>query len=145
MSRNFRCGFPFFFASLCALLALSCGKNSDVPDNVPVSGKVTVDGDPVTAGQVSYIPYDKEQKTGGMSAGQIDSSGGYVIYTAGNSGAPPGRYKVTVTPSMVPSGDMKMPSIPFNPKYSDASKTPLIINVTAGAAAGTYDLKLTKK
>lgn len=132
-------------ASMCALLTLSCAKkDADVPDTVPVSGKVTVDGQPVTGGNVSFLPFDKEQKTGAMCAGQIDPTGAYVIYTGGKDGAPPGRYKVTVTPSMVPTGNNKMPSSPFNVKFSDPSKTTLIVTVSAGAAPGAYDLKLTK-
>jgi hypothetical protein len=115
-----------------------------MPDTVPVSGKVTIDGQPLTAGQVSFIAFDKQEKGGGMSSGQIDPTGGYVIHTGGKEGVPPGRYKVTVTPSMMPSGDNKMPSVPFNPKFTDASKTTLIVNVSANASPGAYDLKLTK-
>jgi hypothetical protein len=111
---------------------------------VPVQGKVTIDGQPVTSGQVSYLPTDQESK-GGMSAGQIGSEGEYIIYTAGKAGAPPGKYKVTVTPSMVPAeGAKKMPSTPFNSRYSDVKKTPLTKEVTSTPAPGAYDLKLTR-
>jgi hypothetical protein len=124
---------------------LSCSKkNADVPDTVPVSGKVTADGQPVSGGNVSFLAFDKEQKTGAMIAGQIDSTGGYVLFTGGKEGAPPGRYKVTVSPSMMPTGDNKMPTMPFNTKFSDALKTPLVVTVSANAPPGTYDLKLTK-
>ncbi len=132
---------------LLACLAISaCGKSGPaLGELAPVSGKVTVDGNPVTSGNVSLIPIDKSTESGGgFSAGEIDSSGGYVIHTAGKKGAPIGRYKATISASMIPTGDNKMPVTPFNMKYTNQSKTPLIVNVEANPAAGAYDLKLTK-
>jgi hypothetical protein len=131
---------------LCLLVLLStpllagCGSSVAV---VPVTGKVTVDGQPLTAGQVSLVPL--EAKPGAVaSAGAIDANGDYVIYTGGKTGAPPGKYKVTVTPAMLPSGDNKKPVIPFNQKFGDATKTTLSIDVVSSPAPGAYDLKLTK-
>ena len=145
MKRILSRGQVCLLVSICAVLSLGCPKkDGEVPDTVPVSGTVTVDGQPVTAGQVSFVAFDKEQKVGGICAGQLDPSGGYVLYTGGKEGAPPGRYKVTVAPSMMPTGDSKMPSMPFNMKFADAAKTTLIVTVAANAAPGTYDLKLTK-
>jgi hypothetical protein len=135
-------------------LASSCGKQ--LPPMAEVSGKVTIDGQPVTGGQVTFIPdvpnpNDEGAKgqavapSAGMSAGQIDSSGQYKIYTAGKAGAPLGKYKVTVTPSMVPTGDAsKAPQTAYNAIFSDANKTPLRKEVVASPSAGAYDLKLTK-
>jgi hypothetical protein len=131
----------YLFLAICALLTLGCGKGNDaIPDTVPVSGKVTVDGQPVTEGQVSFLPFDKEQITGAQCTGKIDASGGYVMYTGGKSGVPAGRYKVTITPVMVPTTTNKMPTVPFDKKFSDVSKTSLIMNVPGS----DYDLKLTK-
>jgi hypothetical protein len=128
---------------LSATALPGCGGSSIAV--VPVQGKVTVDGQPVTSGQVSYVPTGQETPTGDISAGQIGSDGSYTIYTAGKAGAPPAKYKVTVTPSMVPvQGATKMPSTPFNEKYTQAQKTPLAVEVTANPAPGAYDLKLTK-
>jgi len=138
MNRIFSSVCLFCFIAIFTTLAVGCNKNDAVPETTPVSGKVTVDGEPVTAGNVSYLPYDKEQKTGAMSAGTIDATGGYVIYTGGKQGVPPGRYKVTVSPSMVPTGNK--PSMPFDKKYADQNKTDLIITVTSS----NYDLKLKK-
>jgi hypothetical protein len=105
-----------------------------------------VDKEAVTSGQVSLIPQSTEEgKTVPPSSGQIDSSGNYEIFTGGKPGAPLGKYKVMVTPSMVPMpGAKSMPTTPYNEKYRQANKTTLEINVTEGAAAGAYDLKLTK-
>jgi len=125
------------------LLVVGCGKSSIKVE--PVRGKVTVDGQPVTSGQVSLLPTTQDKDTGNLSAGTIDTSGEYKIFTAGKEGAPAGKYKVTVTPSMVPmTGATTAPTTPFNAKYRDAKTTPLEINVVANPAAGAYDLKLTK-
>jgi hypothetical protein len=134
-----------------------CGKKT--PPLAPVSGKVTVAGQPLTSGQVSLIldvgnpAQEKEKKTegefatmtGSPSTGQIGSDGTYKIFTSGKEGAPLGKYKVTVTPSMMPSSDPKKPPpVGFNRSYGDPKNTPLKFEVVASPAAGTYDLKLNK-
>jgi hypothetical protein len=134
---------------LGAALAAGCGGSS--VKLVPVSGKVTVGGQPVTSGQVSFLPVTEGEgvnaKASAGSApalGQIEPSGEYKLFTNGKEGAPPGKYKVTVTPSMVPSGGTKAPTTPYNAKFSDVKQTPLNKEVVSGAAAGAYDLALTK-
>ena len=135
---------------VCLGLASGCGKN--LPPMSPVSGKVTVNGQPLTAGQVALIPdvgiptqeNTKDQPpTVGLSAGTIGSDGTYKIFTAGKEGAPAGKYRASVTPSMIPSGDGKAPPSGFNPQFSNDRSTPLKIEVPS-TAAGAYDLKLPK-
>jgi hypothetical protein len=128
----------FFFTTGCGPKAVSLA---------PVSGKITVDNQPVTAGQVTLVPLGDTGKMAGksnLSAGTIDSSGVYTIYTDGRSGAPLGKYKVTVTPSMVPTGAKEAPTTPFNAKYTDVAKTDAQIEVIDNAPPGKYDLKLSK-
>lgn len=143
----FRCLFPIRIGAFVIGLTLivGCGKKggADMPDTVPVSGKITVDGEPVTEGLVTLAPFDKEQKTGGTPSGKIDPSGGYVLYTNGREGAAPGRYKVMVSRSTMPTGDKK-PTTPFNSKFSNDKTSPLMITVKENPAPGDYDLKLTK-
>jgi hypothetical protein len=127
------------------VLAPGCNKSPKVL-LASVKGKVTVDGQAVTSGQVSLIPVDATtgKEAPGPYAGKIESSGEYTIYTGGKEGAPLGRYKVTVTPPMLPSPDGKPPSAPFNRKFMESTKTTLTYEVVANAEAGRYDLKLTK-
>ena len=123
-------------------LAGGCGGPPPVV-TVPVSGKVTVDGQPATTGQVSFL--NVEDKTGaGLCAGTIGANGEYQVFTDGKPGAPVGKYKVTVTPSMVPQAGGPPPAPPYNARYSNSQATPLTIEVKSSAAAGAYDLKLTK-
>jgi hypothetical protein len=111
----------------------------------PVSGKVTLDGQTVTSGQVSFLTADAKATPGvGTSGGTIDSSGQYTIYTSGKAGAPLGTYKVTVSPSTVPTpGATSMPT-PFGAKYQDIKTTPFTFEVINNPEPGRYDLKLTK-
>jgi hypothetical protein len=129
---------------LCFGLASGCSKTK-VP-LAPVSGKVTVDNQPVTSGQISLIPLERTAESkAGMSAGTIDSSGNYTISTGGRPGAPLGRYKVTVSPVMVPpEGATGPPTAPYNNSYQNANSSTLEIEVVKDPAEGRYDLRLTK-
>src|SRR2546428_630320 len=120
---------------VCVCFVLGC-KPSDGVKKLPVSGNVTVDGQAVTSGQVTLHPQSTEKGAGSAVSGPIDSSGKYTI----GGGAPAGKYKATVTPSMMPSPDGKPPTSPYNAKFGDSKKTPLEIEVVASPAAGAYDL-----
>jgi hypothetical protein len=128
-----------------AVLLPGCGTSVKT---VPVSGKVTLDNQPLTGGQVTLVPTTTPEKADAAAVfmvGTIDSSGTYKISTGGKDGAPVGKYKVTVNPPMMPmSPDAKGPSLDFDKQYTDAKTTPLEITVSDSPAAGAYDLKLTK-
>jgi hypothetical protein len=139
MNRSASVWVCLFVAGVC--FAPGCGKSVKL---VPVSGKVTLGNQPVSGGQVTLIP-DKEGATPGLITGNIDSSGNYKILTNGKDGAPLGKYKVTVTPSMMPSMDPKKgPPRPFPEIYGDPRKTTLSIEVVENPAPGAYDLKMQK-
>ena len=124
-----------------ALLALvGCSGGDTVPPLSPVKGSVTVDGKPVTSGAVTFYPVAADPNHRYASpTGQIDSAGTYELFTSGQPGAPAGKYKVTVNPSMVPTqGAKSLPKAPFDEKYRQEKKTPLQVDVPAAS----YDLKL---
>jgi len=111
----------------------------------PVAGKVTVAGQPLTSGQVTLTAVSTDGKALGLISGNIESDGSYKIRTNNKDGAPLGKYKVTVTPSMMPaSGGQKGPAVSFNPAYMDPSKTRLAFEVIDSPEPGRYDLKLSK-
>jgi hypothetical protein len=126
------------------LLAVG-GCGTGLPPLLPVSGKATVDGQPLTGGNVALISQtaEKDSKVP-PSVGQIDANGNYEIYTGGRVGAPAGKYKVVVTPPTMPTEKGGAPKLPFPKLYSDAKRTTLSIEVTPNAAAGAYELKLKK-
>lgn len=76
---------------LATILVISgCGNQNGLVD---VSGAVTLDGEPLTTGQIKFFPED-----GRPASGPIDSEGRYTLTTyEPGDGAKPGNYDVTVT------------------------------------------------
>jgi hypothetical protein len=133
-----------------------CGDKSGVGKVVPVSGKVTVAAQPLTAGTVTFVPDAAKGNTSKFQPfGMLDKNGKYQLHTEGKEGAPPGWYKVTIS-TMVPpgsevpapskSGENKMaePSVNIDPKYISAETTPISLEVKEDSNAGDYDIKLIK-
>src|SRR4051812_344013 len=82
-----------------ALPAFGCG-DGGVGKTHPVSGKVTVNGQPlvVKSAVVLFKPNAAKGNTSSFEpTGTVDSSGNYTLYTKTKRGAPPGWYKVLVT------------------------------------------------
>lgn len=77
-------------AAFAAMLVVAsgCGGTYDAS----VSGVVTLDGTPLTRGQVAYYPVS----AGPPGIGRIDESGRYAINTGREEGLPSGQYQVTV-------------------------------------------------
>lgn len=82
--------------ALAAVLAVSagCGGIGDARSGlVQVTGKVTIDGTPLTSGMISFIP---AQGTEAFNS-PIDATGNYSLAASPSSpGALPGEYKVIV-------------------------------------------------
>jgi hypothetical protein len=138
-----------FTTTLCLVVALvaGCGDKSTLGTLHDVSGKVTIDGNPMTGGSVRFVPDKSKGNQGGHEpVGVIGSDGTYTLSTAGKTGAPPGWYKVTVA-----SGDIPESSKPFaaksalNPRYNSPEFTDLNVEVVSSPKSGAYDLKLSSK
>src|SRR5438128_1071777 len=112
----------------CGLLALAgCGSRFKL---LPVAGKVTVDGEPLTHFRLSFVPdVDKGNTTPVACGARINEQGEYDVRTLavqasdGGSGVPLGWYKVIV---VILPGD---PEPNFDGKYTDVNKTPLSVEV----------------
>lgn len=78
---------------LAALLASSAGCSDGLPERVPVSGTVTIDGAPLTRGSIMFI-----SQGGRPAGGGIDSQGHFELscYEQGD-GATLGLHHVKVT------------------------------------------------
>jgi hypothetical protein len=132
--------FSRFAVFLCAwgLVALpGCGAGPAVGPCVPVRGKVTLGGKPLVGGSVTLIPLEGEGNRP-RPEGTIDTQGMYSVRTAGKEGAPPGKYRATLTTG----GEDKAQEALFDPRYSHWEKSPLIIQVSENPPAGAYDLPL---
>src|SRR5262245_17864253 len=81
----------------CGLvLALGCGSQRVVP----VSGTVTMDGQPLAGAEISFAPIAKEGaiEAGPGSAGKTDKEGKFTLKTIkGESGAIPGKHRVAIS------------------------------------------------
>jgi hypothetical protein len=147
MCQCFRQSYAAATFLAAGLICLSgCTTEPPLPPLFPVKGKVTVDKEAVKGGQVQLVADkpDPEGKTP-PSSGQINESGEYEIFTGGKAGAPKGKYKVGVSPPMMPmEGSKAAPKAPYNEKYRTPLNSGLTIDVTESAKEGAYDLKLTK-
>lgn len=64
-----------------------------------VVGMVTLDGNAVPSGQISYVP----TKGGPQAYAVIDNSGGYELFTGREAGLPAGEYKVSIVARKPPA------------------------------------------
>src|SRR5262245_33590521 len=80
---------------LLGVLPIGCGKRELTL--YPVSGRVTLDGQPLTKGAVAFHgDADGGNPTQHIAIGEINSEGRYELVTIGRPGAAPGAYKVLV-------------------------------------------------
>lgn len=139
-------------ATLC-LAPLGCGKGYAGGNLAPVSGAVTLDGQPAAGIIVLFSPTDATGGQGGM--GTTDANGQYELKTRGEfAGVVPGHYKVTCVKYVLPNGS-PLPDDPnfsmatsgakqtLPAKYSDPQRT--ILSATVPAAGAAVPLELTSK
>ena len=134
------------FLAACLICLSGCTTDSALPPLFPVKGKVTVDKEAVKGGQIQLLA-EKPDPDGKIppSSGQISEGGEYEIFTGGKAGAPKGKYKVGVSPPMVPAQGAKAPpKTAYNEKFRNPQTSGLVIEVTESAKEGAYDLPLTK-
>ncbi len=123
-----------------ALMAVAIGCGPGGPATVPVTGKITIGGQPANNVSISFIP----ETAGAPTASGTANNGTYTLYTGvdGKPGAVVGKYKVTLAAqgasdeAAYRSG--KAPgtgSLPFPAEYADPTKTPLTKEVTASGGA----------
>jgi hypothetical protein len=135
-------------ARLCGILCLilaGCGSGGE--QLTPVAGKVTLDGQPLASGAVSFQPdASKGNTTKHIPLGNLDAQGNYRLMSADKTGAPLGWYKVAVTAQQPidPQNPYAPPKHIINPKFSDANTSGFSVEVVAKPAAGAYDFQVVK-
>lgn len=81
--------FRILVISIAGSLLAGCGSGIEV---APVTGHVTLDGQPVTRGEITFFPAE-----GPPALGAIQADGVYAVSTAGaGEGAVPGHHLVTI-------------------------------------------------
>jgi hypothetical protein len=105
-------------------MAIGCGDRR--PDRVPVSGKVLIDGQPVTRGNIKFVP-----SHGRPSFGTIGPDGQFTLTCYdGNDGALPGTHRVQVDANRAIS-EKKMEI--FTPKqYADFRTSGIEVEISNG-------------
>jgi hypothetical protein len=132
----------WFLGVLGLLVPVLAGCGDGLGTLHPVSGSVTLDGEPLKDAQLSFVPdTEKGNKTTASVFGKV-TDGKYTLTTKDRPGAPAGHYKVSVL-TQYPGG-------PENPVvllkiYSDPGKSGLKVEVVEKPSPGAYDLKLTSK
>jgi hypothetical protein len=135
-----------WLAGLAVLAAVGCATEK-LPEYHAVTGRVTLAGQPLTSGSVSYRsvdPGNTEQPTG-----VIDPQGQYTLYTQQRPGAPPGKYRVIVfaneglreRPGTAAPG---LPKSLISRRFQNPKTTPLERTVQPSAPPAHYDLEVTK-
>jgi hypothetical protein len=119
-------------------LLAGCGRSA-----ATVSGKVTLDGQPLTKGEIAFYPGEN----GALVLGSIDGNGNYTLSTGTAKGLAPGKYQVTIVANDVLEPTQKfaspVPKLITPAKYSTASTSGLTAEVTAGSNTKNFDLKST--
>jgi hypothetical protein len=111
-----------------------------------VSGTVTLDGNPVPCGTVTFYP----QVSGPAAYARILENGSYSVHTGREEGLPAGEYAVTVSanePSTIKqtaSGGPPPPGKPITPMwYRSKESSGLKFNIAAGS--NEINLELTSQ
>lgn len=139
-------------ATVVALALASPGCKPAGPDVHPVTGKLTIDGQPAQNVQIALYPAGG---SGQMATGRVDAGGGFSLVTGnkGAKGAMVGKYKVVLTPieessmeadaARYASGKGKPPTPPkaeFPKEYLSAESSPKEVEVKPGP--NTIDIAL---
>lgn len=146
-----------FGGCLCVLM-LTTGCGSDTPQLVPVSGSVTLDGQPLAGATVIFHP---QVAAGGDTSTQViesraitadDGTFKLINIHDGSKGAMTGHHKVTVTKLVMKDGTVIPPDTDLailgpNVKevvpqlYTDTTKTTLTAEIADGGSEIFLDLK----
>ncbi len=141
------CKFIPWIGVITAASLIGCS-SKEGGDLIPVSGRIVLPDGPIAGIGVSFWPdASKGNTTQHVPTGSTDAEGKYELRSGNQKGAPPGWYKVVLTPpSPEPvGGSMPKPTPPpFANKYLDIASTDLQVEVKSGAAPETYDLKVEK-
>lgn len=129
--------------ALAALALVGCGGGSQ-DQGVTVTGTVTIDGQPLPAGQVVFeIPNSTEQRIGGIDNGKFEVKGVPVgkVRAAVRTSMLAGRFAAEQNFASKAGGKAEKPTfIPVPLKYEDVGKANLEFDIAPGKPV-TIELK----
>jgi hypothetical protein len=127
------CAYWFVLAALLLSSCSGCGSDTGpfMGQTVPVKGKVTFKGKPLTQGEIVFEPADG---FGREAHGKIQEDGTFELTTfKTGDGAVPGTHRVAV------SGTSKKDAVPI--KYKDTNSSKMEVEVLEGKGELIVDLK----
>jgi hypothetical protein len=114
-------------AAMLLVLLAGCGGNQ--PTLVPVTGKVTMAGQPLTAGSIIFHPDSANSFQDDKPSSLLQIDGSFTLQTFPfGEGVPPGKYKVTLAPELA--------SRIGRPQFADPLKTPWSVEIPAEGLSG---------
>jgi hypothetical protein len=129
-------------AILVAFLAFAGGCGSSGPPIVSVSGKVTLDGMPLTEGVISFI-----SKSGHVSSAPIASDGTFQLVSQYGKGIPLDGYSVSILPrqeldptKISMAGNTVKTNSRLPMKYQNPAISGLTANVNGSSSKFTFNL-----
>jgi hypothetical protein len=135
----------FWFVLLLAT-ALGCGGGRKV---APVSGKVTMNGQPLAGAMISFQPDVDSYEDAPGSTGKTNDKGEYALTAStGESGARVGKHKVLINLWATKPGAKDAPTERGGPpledkvprRYNDATELTFTVS-SAGSSNADFDLK----
>lgn len=109
---------------------------------VPVKGKVTIDGRPVTTGTVFFQPVDVAQGRPARSA--LAADGSYAAASLDNDqGIVPGEYKVSLMPPAAEAANPAMQDL-IPAKYRNPDTSGLSLTVPDRGGPIVFDIEMRK-
>lgn len=119
-------------------LCLGCGETMPAS----VSGKASIDGQPLTSGKVAFHPIG----AGTIAYGTINSSGNYQLSTGTTPGIAPGEYTATVVvngpmPDYGPTAPVPAAPLLSPVKYASKQSSDLRFSVNQGSNTINLELK----
>lgn len=136
------------FLPVAALLvaATGCGAKQDGFDYQPVTGKVTMDGQPLAGATVAFIPQSNALESGRPSTGMTDESGTFTLTSmGGQDGAVVGDHVVSISTKVIDMDTQELLSQETVPrKYNDRSELTFTVPLN-GSDDADFALESSKK
>ena len=111
----------FLVSCTLVVVAVGCGRDPNLPPLVPVKGTITLDGKPLVAALVEFIPVGTTRGNGGT--GFTDAEGKYELRAPkGDQGVPVGEYRVRLSKLVMPDGSPYSAESGLAPMDSDAKE-----------------------
>jgi hypothetical protein len=132
------------FAAISIIAAVLGGCSSGAMES-QVSGRVTLDGEPIGPGIVSFVPAGEKHNP---AIGAPDADGVYSLKTSRTDGLPAGHYRVSVYVHKMPPGAQPGERLMSTPsaipdRYENVETSGLEFDVQPGS--NTIDIVLTSK